>query len=94
MPSAFLASTEGAYELMRLLLPASLSPVSYLEKDKAWSVSKHAAPEGMSAPSIPTCQAAWDRPIVNHIFDAILDQCADKTSQSRLLGAATSESGA
>ena len=28
------------------------------------------------------------------IFDAILDRCADETSQSHLLGAATSESGA
>ena len=93
-PSAFLASAEGASELMRQLLPASLSTVSYLEKDKAWSAWKQAAPEGMSAPPNPTRQAAWDRPIVHHIFDTILDRCADETSQSRLLGAATSESGA
>ena len=77
---------------MQQLLPASLSTVSYLEKDKAWSAWKQAAPEGMSAPSNPTRQAAWDRPIVHHIFDTILDRCADETLQSHLLGAATSES--
>ena len=37
VPSAFLASAEGAYELMQQLLPVSLSTVSYLEKDKVWS---------------------------------------------------------
>ena len=48
----------------------------------------------MSATSIPTRQAAWNRPIVHHIFDTILDRCADETLQSCLLGADTSESGA
>ena len=92
-PSAFLASADGASDLMQQLLPAHLSSTAYLERNQALARWKCALPEDIPAPSATTQQKAWDDPIVQHLFYTLLNNCNDETSRSRVLGAATVESG-
>ena len=93
-PSAFLASADEASDLMQQLLPAHLSSTAYLERNQALARWKCAMPEDIPAPSATTQQKAWDDPIVQHLFYTLLNNCNDETSRSRVLGAATVESGA
>ena len=93
-PSAFLASADGASEIMQQLLPNHLSSVPYLDRDRALSRWKHNVPEDTPIPSVTIRQKSWDQPTVQHQFDTLLDQCTDEISRSRLLGASSRESGA
>ena len=91
-PSAFLASADGASDLMQQLLPAHLSSTAYLGRNQALARWKCALPEDIPAPSATTQQKAWDDPIVQHLFYTLLNNCNDETSRSQVLGAATVES--
>ena len=93
-PSAFLASADGATDLMQQLLPIHLQSTPYLDRDYALVRWRSALPEDTPLPNATSQQKSWDRPSVQHLFDTLLSHCADDISRSRLLGAASSESGA
>ena len=93
-PSAFLASADGASDLMQQLLPIHLQSTPYLDRDYALVRWRSALPEDTPLPNATSQQKSWDRPSVQHLFDTLLSHCADDISRSRLLGAASPESGA
>ena len=93
-PSAFLASADGASGLMRQLLPANLSSISYSEWYSALSAWKSGLPAETPLPTSRNRQKSWDKPKVDHLYDTLLSRCNDQVEKSRLLAAASRESGA
>ena len=79
---------------MQQLLPDHLSSTPYLDRDLALSRWKQALPEDTPVPSAVNCQKSWDEPVVQHMFDILLEHCTNEISRSRLLGAGSFESGA
>ena len=93
-PSAFLASADGASELMLKLLPPHLLSVPYISKDRALTAWKGALPADTPLPTNLNHQKSWDLPIIQFHLDNLLARCVDQTSRSRILGASSRESGA
>ena len=91
-PSAFLASADGASDLMYQLLPPQLSSVPYHDKDCALSIWKSALPVDAAVPTTMNWQKSWDQPMVQHQLDTLLAGCPDQVSLPRLLGASSKES--
>ena len=92
--SAFLASADGASELMQQLLPDHLSSIPYPDRELALSGWKQVLPEDTPVLSATNRQKSWDQPVIQHMLDILLDHCMDELSRSRLLGASSPESGA
>ena len=88
--SAFLVSTDGAFDLMHQVLPLQISSVPYHAKDLTLSTWQIALP--VDAP-LPTT-TNWQKSLAQHQLDTLLTSCTDPVSQSRLLGANSKESGA
>ena len=79
-PSVFLASANGVSDLMHQLLTGTWSSLH------GWCLAcGHTPSYG---------HKSWDQPIVHQLFDSLLAHCTDQFSQSHLLGACSSESGA
>ena len=93
-PSAFLASADGASELMQKLLPPHLQTATYISKDRALTAWKDALPANTPLPNNMKHQKSWDRPIIQLHLDSLLTCCVDQTSRSCILGASSRESGA
>ena len=83
-PSAFLASADGASEVMQRLLPANLSSYPYHEKDSALSAWKGDLPTEIPLPTSLSHQKSWDKPKVDHCltlsYPAVKIQCPDPSS--------------
>ena len=69
--SAFLASADGASDLMHQLLPPQLSSVPYHDKDCALSTWKSALPMDAAVPTNMKWQKSWDQPMVQHQLDTL-----------------------
>ena len=93
-PSAFLASADGASELMLKLLPPHLLSVPYISKDRALTAWKGALPADTPLPTNLNHQKSWDLPIIQFHLDNLLARCVDQTSRSRILGSSSCKSGA
>ena len=79
-PSAFLASADGASNLMQQLLPVQFSYVPYPDRDCAFSTWKDALPVDTPVPSITSRQKLLDQPTVQHLSDSLLASCTNQTS--------------
>ena len=93
-PSVFLASDNGVSDLMHQLLPTQLSAASHCDRDLVLSTWTDALSVDTTLLTATNLQKFWDQPIVHQLFDSLLAQCTDQFSQSHLLGACSSESGA
>lgn len=62
--SQFLASSDGAPDIVQQLLPPQLSSVPYHVKDCALSTLKSALPEDAAVPTTTNWQKSWDQPFV------------------------------
>lgn len=62
--SAFLASSDGAPDIVQQLLPPQLSSVPYHVKDCALSTLKSALPEDAAVPTTTNWQKSWDQSFV------------------------------
>ena len=93
-PSAFLASAAGSSSLISQLLPLNLrNAPDPLHSDALvlWKTGHHEVPPSGTASAQ---QKSWDAPVVNAIFERLLESAPDERSQARLRVAHRRESGA
>ena len=88
-PSAFLASAGGPLDLMQQLLPDHISSALHPDRDLA----QHTGSMRCLKTHPTTGQKSGDQPVVQHMFNTLLDLCTNGISTPQLLGAGSPESG-
>ena len=93
-PSAFLASAAGCFELVAQILPPQMQGVLNPLRDAALTAWQHGHDKVPPSGAASHRQKAWDAPLIQGTYDALMMAASNPSTRARLLAVASKEAGA
>ena len=93
-PSTFLASAAGCSELVAQILPPQMQGVLNPSRDAALTAWQHGHDEVPPSGAASHRQKAWDAPLIQGTYDALMMAASNPSTRARLLAVASKEAGA
>ena len=93
-PSAFLASAAGCFELIAKILTPQMQGVLNPSRDAALTAWQHGHDEVPPSSAASHRQKAWDAPLIQGTYDALMMAAFNPSTRARLLAVASKEAGA
>ena len=92
-PSAFLAFAAGCSELVAQILPPQMQGVPNPSRDAALIAWQHGHSEVPPSGAASHRQKAWDAPLIQVMYDALMGAAYNPSTRARLLAVASKEAG-
>ena len=93
-PSAFLASAAGCSELVTQILPLQMQGILNPSRDAALTAWQHGHDEVPPSGAASHRQKAWDDPLIQDTYDALMMAASNPSTRARLQAVASKEAGA
>ena len=93
-PSAFLASAAGYSELVAQILPPQMQGIPNPSRDAALAAWQHSHSEVPPSGAASHRQKAWNAPLIQITYDALMGVAYNPSIRARLLAVASKEAGA